>query len=697
VNKKTLFSLIIISCCALLAGKDLLLPGFWGSHDGFAHVARLAQFDSVLKSGQFPVRWLPDHMAGYGSPVFNFNFSAPYYLGTVIYWIGFSYEGSIKVLLLLSLILSGWAMYLLIKELTNNELASIVAAILYIWSPYRFTDIYIRGALGECISFVFFPLIIWCVIKVYKIYSLSPPDNKKQNNKLAGGSKGFIGKSFDFAPTNLYFRRSRDFAQEIKLILITGIVWSLFILSHNIMVLIGAGIYFGLIFFLGKNLSHLKKLVKFAGISFILGLCLSASFWLPAIFEKKYDQMSSIKNIYQLKDQFISLSQIVIGKWQYGLAKPFSNDSMSFELGLINIAVILFLGIFIIRNIITNRHPELLLAQASVSGSNLTRSRIRQLADGMTINKEYVYDKVELQNDILIKMSIFTILLFIFSIFMCLPISKFIYNISFISGVINFPWRFLEIATLFSSIAGGLVVNVVLSFPRSASRRRESLLILRSPIRSGMTVGGLIIILALALNWNKAQIVSSRFSYSDSFYAKTYLTNNVTFFDTEYLPVWANYFGILDHKGVAWDGSASSPFFQSKTEIQVKDFQKPSASSLSRVYRETQGKMTYSATIENNQETVVQAQQFYFPGWRAWVDNLEVKVNPDEFGLVSFPVPIGNHNIKVAFTDTLVRRIGNWVSGISTIGIILYMLLSLSAFLKALADKFLADSKNRSG
>ena len=100
---------------------------------------------------------------------------------------------------------------------------------------------------------------------------------------------------------------------------------------------------------------------------------------------------------------------------------------------------------------------------------------------------------------------------------------------------------------------------------------------------------GLIIILALALNWNKAQIVSSRFSYSDSFYAKTYLTNNVTFFDTEYLPVWANYFGILDHKGVAWDGSASSPFFQSKTEIQVKDFQKPSASSLSRVYRETQG------------------------------------------------------------------------------------------------------------
>ena len=212
-----------------------------------------------------------------------------------------------------------------------------------------------------------------------------------------------------------------------------------------------------------------------------------------------------------------------------------------------------------------------------------------------------------------------------------------------------------------------------------------------------MTVGGLIIILALALNWNKAQIVSSRFSYSDSFYAKTYLTNNVTFFDTEYLPVWANYFGILDHKGVAWDGSASSPFFQSKTEIQVKDFQKPSASSLSRVYRETQGKMTYSATIENNQETVVQAQQFYFPGWRAWVDNLEVKVNPDEFGLVSFPVPIGNHNIKVAFTDTLVRRIGNWVSGISTIGIILYMLLSLSAFLKALADKFLADSKNRSG
>jgi predicted membrane protein len=237
------------------------------------------------------------------------------------------------------------------------------------------------------------------------------------------------------------------------------------------------------------------------------------------------------------------------------------------------------------------------------------------------------------------------------------PISKLIYNISFVSGVINFPWRFLEITTLASSMAGGLVIEVIRRQTLEV-RRKQNKITSTSWQIAGITrlLVGLIIIFVVIFNWNEAQILSSRFSYSDSFYAKTYLTNNKTYFDTEYMPVWANYFGVLENKGVAWDKS----FFQSKEKINVKDFQK--------------NKLTYLATIETNNQTTIQAQQFYFPGWRAWIDNQGVKVSPDEFGLVSFSVPSGSHNIKVEFTDTLIRKIGNCITLTSIFGIVVFIL-----------------------
>ncbi len=49
--------------------------------------------------------------------------------------------------------------------------------------------------------------------------------------------------------------------------------------------------------------------------------------------------------------------------------------------------------------------------------------------------------------------------------------------------------------------------------------------------------------------------------------------------------------------------------------------------------------------------------QFYFPGWRVFLDGREIPIEPlGPLGLLSWEVPAGKHTVKIAFGDTPVRR-----------------------------------------
>ena len=50
-------------------------------------------------------------------------------------------------------------MYEFVKNLTNNKLAAMFSAIIYMSAPYRMLNIYVRLAVGEMASFMFMPII----------------------------------------------------------------------------------------------------------------------------------------------------------------------------------------------------------------------------------------------------------------------------------------------------------------------------------------------------------------------------------------------------------------------------------------------------------------------------------------------------------------------------------------------------------
>ena len=64
-----------------------------------------------------------------------------------------------KIVLFLGILLSGIAMYYFAKKITDDKNVGTLASILYMTMPYHLTDMYIRGSIGEFLSFIFIPVI----------------------------------------------------------------------------------------------------------------------------------------------------------------------------------------------------------------------------------------------------------------------------------------------------------------------------------------------------------------------------------------------------------------------------------------------------------------------------------------------------------------------------------------------------------
>ncbi len=290
---KTIRSLVIIILLVVPSILALTRPGFYGASDDM-HVAWLHQLDKVVDEGQFPPRYVPDLSFGYGYPLFNFIFPLPYYLGEIFHRFGFSLVDSIKLVFGVGLIASGLTMYWLIKQF-SDELTAIVGSVLYVYSPYRATDVYDRGALGESLAFVFLPLIVLFCVKISRTNRLS--DSWRW---IAAGGLSLGG----------------------------------LVLTHNIV----AYMFAPFAFLLAMTISNRKNFLSMI-LMFVTGLVVSGYFWVPALIDSKLMKYETVFNYF---DHFPTLRQLVSPGFGYGASVPGPYDGMSFFMGEANIVIILF-------------------------------------------------------------------------------------------------------------------------------------------------------------------------------------------------------------------------------------------------------------------------------------------------------------------------------------------------------------------
>jgi len=277
---------------SLFTLRSIFNPGFMYSHDSLWHVERLQNMYSLIPL-QFPVRWSPSLDNGYGIPLFNFTYPAPYYLGSLFMISGLGPIKAYDLLLLSFYILGGVGIYFLASK---KPWIGISAAVLYLTTPYQFLDIFVRGALGEVVALGLFP---------------------------------FVLLSF------------KQVAESGKLKWYSPLPFALLLLSHNFYGYLFAAL---LIFFIIFIYEHKKTLI----ISLFLSLCLSSFFLIPAFFEKSLLLYSQIDHL-DFRNHFVYFSQLIYSKWSYfGSLPGLDPREMSYQLGLGNI-LILLLAIMLVK------------------------------------------------------------------------------------------------------------------------------------------------------------------------------------------------------------------------------------------------------------------------------------------------------------------------------------------------------------
>lgn len=281
--KKIAF-LIILSLVALW---PFLKKGYFESHDGEWMVIRFSAFHQTLKSGQFPVRFVDRLNNNYGYPVLNFLYPLPFYLAEIPKLVGFGLVNSIKIVFVVSTVLSTITMYWALRQLFK-DLEAFSGAVLYLFAPYRFVDLYVRGSLGESVAFAFLPLLFGSIIKVGK------------------GDKKFL-----------------------PMIAISS---GLLILSHNVIAFLFIPVFLIISFLLQKNVPQII-------FGFILGFLLSCFFWIPAILDLQYVRLSQIK-VSEIADHLATIKDLIVPNWGYG-PTPGGLDSLSVQVGLVTIIVFL--------------------------------------------------------------------------------------------------------------------------------------------------------------------------------------------------------------------------------------------------------------------------------------------------------------------------------------------------------------------
>lgn len=275
---KTLQFIVILLVMILPALYLMVKLPLYPSHDGLFHIERINDFHLALISGQFPVRIMPNIAGKIGYPLFVVNYHLPYYFAEIFMFTINNPIIAFKSVISVSYILSAVFAFLLFRE-TNTNLASLTGALVFSYLPYRFANIYTRGALGESTALMFVPLVILALHKI------------KNHSK---------------------------WSQILLIISVFGLIT-----THTLIFILFSPFFFLYILVFLKPTRKFFTQVLFAAF---LGITLSSFQLIPAIFEKHFTKFNeNFLTVYSW--HFLKVSQIL------RLPFPGTNLSTPFQAG----------------------------------------------------------------------------------------------------------------------------------------------------------------------------------------------------------------------------------------------------------------------------------------------------------------------------------------------------------------------------
>lgn len=305
------FLLLIISILPVIS---ILRKGNYESGDLALHSAFLVDFFSNLKEGILNPQWTAGLCGGYGCPLFIFQYTMPYYIASLFYFIGFSFLESTKYTLIFAFISSGIGIYLWTKE-EFNEKAAFVASLLYLFSPYHLMDMHFRVSVGEVMSFTFIPFIFLFCKKVIE-------------------------------------------TRKLHYVFLWGLSFLMLVLSHSstTAVIIPLSIAYSFLVWKRKRNNNYLDIIYMVS-TFIYGFLLSAYYLLPALLEYRYTWYSQSLTIGDFKP----LNEYLYSPAIFGLLFQGHHGELRLIVGYAQLIVVFASIILLLKNKFSKKEKPLLL------------------------------------------------------------------------------------------------------------------------------------------------------------------------------------------------------------------------------------------------------------------------------------------------------------------------------------------------
>lgn len=573
IFKKYYFYFILL-LCLLPAVVPIFKPYVSGTADGLGHRFRLVSFYKSLNQGIMHPRWAGEAALGYGAPTFLYNYLLPYYLASLILKAGFSVNQSGQLLSAAALLLSGFIMYFLGNKLTGKKIAGLVASVVYVYAPYHLLMTYLYDAWGEMLAFIFPPLILCLFLCL-------------------------IGQINQIRKT-LFF---------ILLVL----SWFLFILSHNVSAVMFAPILLFLAFVFGGF--KIKPFIMILN-TFILGVIISAFFWLPAFVlqnEMKYPQFLAGES--DMRGSFFkSFTTLINNATQVirnGTAS-YSDFTVGWPILFIAVISLLVIVYFIYRKVFTGK-----------SNPERTGRKISNL----------------LQNKEIIQMG-GVLIIFLFSLYLVNYLSNWLWGFIYFHFTL-YPFRFLFPATFLGSIMGAFLVSQF--FYKSLDKTGKTKKILWWAGATAVIVFSVI----QGMPYTKPYI--DIFPFPDSYFFQRQTVTSApgtrkNMLIKEFLPLWADE-SFLNEEEIK-DRREEMVITEGEGSVRVVEL----------------GSEKISAQIEAKDNITLTVNRFYFPNWKVYDRGVQTPIEQDNNGRILLSLDPGNHNLQLIFTVSGIEKIGYLIS-----------------------------------
>ena len=617
--------LLVLLLCAI-AALPLLKPGyFWGAHDARHDVYFIFEYNRAVSGGDWLARWAPDFSWGYGYPFFLIYGPFTSFLGMLLVrFLGMGYPQAVETLFALAILASGLAMYGYVRSWLGRN-AALVAAVAYVFLPYRLVEVYVRASLAEYVALIWLPLILWGVRSAFESTRLNS------------------GRSILWPVVG------------------TALAYGGLMLTSNLVALIFTPLLaiYGLILLLNRVneeqpirqwsresilplIANMLRVAAAPVIGLLLGLLISAFFWLPALAEGSLvNQDQWYGGYYNPELHFVYPHQLFAPGWGFGISEPGPDDiaqgALSFQLGAV---------------------PAVLAVLALIGMRRVRPGRRREL--------RYLW------------------LWLLLAIFLMLPVSAWAWrNIGFVSFA-QFPWRWLMLAALPLAVLSGSVA--LLSRPAHEAEDDADSDDLNDRLNLSTVLLAALLILG-SYAFLQVQTIPPTPEQGPASYAalmrfeqsSNEMTGAPKWVDLSQRPLWsdmAELYAQADNPPLRPDAT--------KAEIDAAIAQQAAAVTSKVDYTQmpqdetlavwslalgSESEKLWVTTNRDDQKVVFNIA--WFPGWRAYlmdgengpiISELPLEREDGPLARIVVPVPQGEHVILLRFDDTPVRQAAFWIA-----------------------------------